>query len=172
MSERSVEITVQTPPFALNCLNSKWHRSNKMLETILVRFWPILTSSHSWCRFVGSPISMHPKGALLNWGLVTVRQFEYTNSFSHSQNQIWVVWGLWHGTLSLWKQPLEDYSYTVVIKKRVCSSVNLWWAVAFKRFSLGTKELKICHENIPHTIAQILTWTLQQKLKRHHSMFF
>ncbi len=37
------------------------------------------------------------------------------NSLSCSRNQSEMIWALWHGALSCWKQPSED-EYTVVIK--------------------------------------------------------
>ncbi len=77
-----------TPFFLQNCLNSSWHRFNKVLETFLRDFGPywhdsitvsadlIKSAAHPWCE---SPVPPHPKGALLDWDLVTVED-------------IWVKW--------------------------------------------------------------------------------
>ncbi len=50
--------------------------------------------------------------------------------------------------------------YTVVIKGWTWSAIILRSAVAFKQCSIGTKGLKVCPENIPHTITPPpLAWT-------------
>ncbi len=76
-----------TPLCLQNCLNSSWHRSNKVLETFFRDFglyWhdsitqllQIFLAAHPWCE---SPVPPHPKAALLDWDLVTVEA-------------IWVKW--------------------------------------------------------------------------------
>ncbi len=73
-------------PFCLqNCLNSSWHRFNKLLETFLRDFGPYwhdsITQLLQICRLHihESLVPPHPKGALLDWDLVTVEA-------------IWVKW--------------------------------------------------------------------------------
>ncbi len=47
-------VTGLTPFCLQNCLNSSWHRFNKVLETFLRDFGHIdMIASHSCCRFVG-----------------------------------------------------------------------------------------------------------------------
>ncbi len=74
-------------PFCLqNCLNSSWHRFNKVLETFLRDFGPYwsadLSAAHSWCE---SPVPPHPKGALLDLDLVTVEAIWLKLTHCHVQ---------------------------------------------------------------------------------------
>ncbi len=67
-----------------NCLNSSWHRFNKVLETFLRDFGPYLHDSITQllqiCRLhIHDANPPHPKDALLDWDLVTVKV-------------IWVKW--------------------------------------------------------------------------------
>ncbi len=68
-----------------------WHRFNKVLETFLRYFgsyWHdsitqlLQICSHPWCE---SPISPHPKGALLDWDLVTVEAIWVKSTHCHVQ---------------------------------------------------------------------------------------
>ncbi len=68
-----------------NCLNSSWHIFNNMLKTFLRDFGPYwhdrITQLLQICRLHihESLVPPHPKGALLDWDLVTVEA-------------IWVKW--------------------------------------------------------------------------------
>ncbi len=88
LTSHFIRYTLLVPDWILfclqNCLNSSWHRFNKVLETVLRDFGPYwhhavaadLSAAHPWCE---SPVPPHPKGALLDWDLVTVEA-------------IWVKW--------------------------------------------------------------------------------
>ncbi len=96
-----------------------------------------MIASRSCFRF-SDPVPPHPKGALLDWDLVTVEAIWIKWTHCHVQ-EISLSWfELWHGALSCWKYSSED-GYTVVIKGWTWSATILRYAVAFKRCSIGTK---------------------------------
>ncbi len=64
---------IRTPFCLQNCLNSSWHRFNKVLETFLTDFGPYWHDSMTM------------------------------NSLSCSSNQSEMIWALWYGALSCWK---------------------------------------------------------------------
>ncbi len=99
-------------PFCLqNCLNSSWHRFNKVLETFLrdvgAYRHDIITQLLQICRLhihdVNLPFHHIPK--VLYW----LRSgdcgghLSKVNSLSCSRNQSEMIWALWHGALSCWK---------------------------------------------------------------------
>ncbi len=154
-----------------NCLNSSWHRFNKVLKhssEILVHIDMI--SSHSCCRFVGCTsmmrISRSTTSQRCSIGLRSGDcggHLSKVNSMSCSRNQSEMIWALWHGALSCWKYSSED-GYTVVIKGWTWSTTILRQAVAFKRCSIGTKRPKVCQENIPYTITPPPpAWTIETR---------
>ncbi len=147
-------------PFCLqNCLNSSWHRFNKVLETFLRDFCPYWHDSIMQflqiCRLhiheANLPFPPHPKGALLDWDLVTVEA-------------IWVKWTHCHvqETSPRWLKLCDMVHYPAG------SSIRRWVHCSHKgmdmvrnntqvdcgvfiRCSIGTKGPKVCQENIPHT---------------------
>ncbi len=99
-------------PFCLqNCLNSSWHRFNKVMETFLRDFcmyWQdIITQLLQICRLhiydVNLPFHHIPK--LLYW----LRSgdcggyLSKVNSLSCSRNQSEMIWALWYCAISCWK---------------------------------------------------------------------
>ncbi len=99
-------------PFCLqNCLNSSWHRFNKVLETFLRDFGHIdMIVSHSCCRFVGCTsmmwISRSSTSQRCSIGLRSGDcggHLSKVNSLSCSRNQSEMIWALWHDALSCWK---------------------------------------------------------------------
>ncbi len=113
-----------------------------------------MRASRSCCRFVGCtsmmcPVPPHPKGALLDWDLMTVEA-------------IWVKWTHCHvqETSLRWFELCDMVHYTAgsSIRRWVhCShkrmdmvSNNTLVGCVFKRCSIGTKRPKVCQENIPH----------------------
>jgi len=76
-----------TPIHLQNSLNSLWYRFSKVLETFLGDF--DLSAGHPWCEF---PVPPHPKGALVNWDLVSVEAFEYLISLSCLRNDVLSCW--------------------------------------------------------------------------------
>ncbi len=83
-----------------------WKQSSEILVHI------DMIASRSCCRFVACttnifmereyPVPPHPKGALLDWDLVTVETIWV--KWTHCQrNQSEMIWALWHGALSCWK---------------------------------------------------------------------
>ncbi len=112
------------------CLNYSWHRFNKVLETFLRDFCPYWHA----CRFVSCTsmmwISCSTTSQRCSIGLRPGDcggHLSKVNSLSCSRNQSEMIWALWHGALSCWKQPSED-GYTVVIKGWTWSATNtrLW----------------------------------------------
>ncbi len=127
----------------LDCLNSSWHRFNKMLETFLRDFGQYWHDSMKW-------ISRSTTSQRCSIGLRSSDcggHLSKVNSLSCSRNQSEMIWALWHGALSCWKYIRRWY--TVVIKRWTWSATILRLAVAFKRCSFGTK----CAKKIspPHT---------------------
>ncbi len=87
------------------------------------------------------------------------------NSLSCSRNQSEMIWALWHGALSCWKYIRRWY--TVVIKGWTWSATILRKTVVFKRCTIGTKGLKVCQENISHTITPApAAWTNETQQDR------
>ncbi len=100
------------PSFCLqNCLNSLWHRFNKVLEIysseILVHIDMIAT--HSCCRFVGCTsmmwISRSTTSQRCSTGLRSGDCGGYLSKVNSlcPRNQSEMIWALWHGALSCWK---------------------------------------------------------------------
>ncbi len=99
-----------TPLCLQNCLNSSWHRFNKLLENsseILVHIYMI--ASRSCCRFVGCTsmmrISRSTTSQRCSIGLRSGDCGDHlskVNSLSCSRNQSEMIWALWHGALSCW----------------------------------------------------------------------
>ncbi len=99
-------------PFCLqNCLNSSWHRFNKVLKhssEILVHIDMI--ASRSCCRFVGCTsmmrISRSTTSQRCSIGLRSGDcggHLSKVNSLSCSRNQSEMIWALWYCALSCWK---------------------------------------------------------------------
>ncbi len=94
-----------------NCLNSLWHRFNKVLETFLNDCCHIvMIASHSCSRFVGCTsmmwISRSTTSQSCSIGLRSGDcggHLSKVNSLSCSINQSEMIWALWHGALSCWK---------------------------------------------------------------------
>ncbi len=94
-----------------NCLNSSWHRFNKVLKhssEILVHIDMI--ASHSSIRFIGCTsmmwISRSTTSQSCSIGLRSGDcggHLSKVNSLSCSRNQSEMIWALWHGALSCWK---------------------------------------------------------------------
>ncbi len=105
-----------------NCLNSSWHRFNKVLETLLRDVGHIvMIASHSCCRFVVCTsmmwISRSTTSQRCSIGLRSGDcggRLSKVNSLSCSRNQSEMIWALWHDALSCWKYIRRWY--TVVIK--------------------------------------------------------
>ncbi len=90
-------------PFSLQkCLNSPWHRFNKVLETFLRDFFVHIDmiESNSCCRFVGCTSQRCSIGLRSGDCGGHLRK---VNSLSCSRNQSEMIWALWHGALSCWK---------------------------------------------------------------------
>ncbi len=108
-----------TPVCLQNCLNSSWHRFNKVLETFLRDFGPYwydsITQLLQICRLHIHDVNLSfhhiPKVLYCTeiWWL-----WSKVNSLSCSRNQSEMIWALWHGALSSWKYIRRWY--TVVIK--------------------------------------------------------
>lgn len=66
----------------------------------------------------------------------------------------------WHGTLSCWS--IHQKKNMVVIKEWPQSATRLRWAGS--QCSIGTKNPKVCQENMPHTIIPPLpVWTFNTR---------
>ncbi len=120
-------------PFCLqNCLNSLWHRFNKVLETFLRDFGPYwhdsITQLLQICRLHihDDNLSFHHIPKVLYWIEIwwCGGHLSKVNSLSCSRNQSEMIWALWHGALSCWKYSSED-EYTVVIKGWTWSAIIL-----------------------------------------------
>ncbi len=94
-----------------NCLNSLWHRFNKVLKTFLRDFGPYwLIASCSYCRFIVCTsmmrISRSTTSQRCSIGLRSSDcggHLSKVNSLSCSRNQSERIWALWHGAISCWK---------------------------------------------------------------------
>ncbi len=100
-------VPVWTPFCLQNFLNSSWHRINKVLETFLRDFGPYwhdsITQLLQICRLHIHDANLpppHPKGALLDWDLVTVEAIWV--KWTHSINQSEMIWAFIHNA-SCWK---------------------------------------------------------------------
>ncbi len=88
-----------TPFYIQNCLNSSWHKFNKVLETFLRDFGPYWHDSMKW-------ISRSTTSQRCSIGLRSGDcggHLSKVNSLSGSRNQSEMIWALWHGALSCWK---------------------------------------------------------------------
>ncbi len=110
-------------PFCLqNCLNSSWHSFNKVLETFLRDFGPYWHDSITQLRISRSTTSQRCSIGLRSGDCGG--HLSKVNSLSCSRNQSEMIWALWHGALSCWKLPSEDW-YTVIKNFSVCQKTDL-----------------------------------------------
>ncbi len=103
-----------------NCLNSSWHRFNKVfLDSSEILVHIAMIASRSCCRFVGCTSMMQIfRSTTSQRCSIGLRSgdcggnLSKVNSLSCSKNQSEMIWALWHGALSCWKYSSED-GYTV-----------------------------------------------------------
>lgn len=91
-----------------------------------------VVNEHPWWEF---PITSHRKGDLMDWDLMTVQGTSTENS-SCSRNQSEMMWALWHGVLSCFKQL---HGRTLVIKRWTWPATIFRYKLAFKQFSVCSK---------------------------------
>jgi len=100
-------------PFCLqNSLKSLWHRFNKVLETFLGDFGPYwhdsITQLLQICRLHIHNVNLpfHHISKVLYWTEIwwLWSHLSTVNSLSCSRNQFEMIWALWHGAISCWKQ--------------------------------------------------------------------
>ncbi len=139
-----------------------------MLETFFRDFGPYwhdsITQLLQICRLHIHELNLtfHPKGALLDWELVTMET-------------IWVKWTHFHvqETSLRWFELCDMVHYPAGSshQKMVhCShkgmdmvSNNTQVSCGFKQCSIGTKGPKVCQENIPRTITPPPAWTVETR---------
>ncbi len=96
-------------PFCLqNCLNSSWHRFNKVLETFLSDFGPYwhdsITQLQQICRLHIHDTNL--RSTTSQRCSIWLRSgdcgdhLSKVNSLSCSRNHSEMIWALWHGALS------------------------------------------------------------------------
>ncbi len=92
-----------------NCLNSLWHRFNKVLETVLRDIGPYwhdnITQLLLICRLQMMRISRSTTSQRCSIGLRSGDCGGYlskVNSLSCSKHQSEMIWALWHGALFCW----------------------------------------------------------------------
>ncbi len=99
-------------PFCLqNCLNSSWHRFNKVLKTFLRDFGPYWHDSITqlqqicWLHIHDAKLPFHHIPKVLYWIEIwwLWGHLSKVNSLSCSRNQSEMIWALWHCALSCWK---------------------------------------------------------------------
>ncbi len=121
-------------PFCLqNCLNSSWHRFNKVLETFLRDFgpyWPdSITQLLQICRLhihdANSLVTPHPKDVLLDWDLVTVEA-------------IWVKWTHCH----VQETSLRWFDLCDMVHYPAGSSIRRWYTVVIKGWTWSATILR------------------------------
>ncbi len=90
-------------PFCLqNCLNSSWHRLNKVLETFLRDFGPYWHNSITLLMTISRSTTSQRCSIGLRSGDCG-GHLSKVNSLSCSRNRSEMIWALWHGALSCWK---------------------------------------------------------------------
>ncbi len=95
-----------------------WKHSSEMLVHI------DRIASHSCCRFSDceSPVPPHPKGALLDWNLVTVEavwvKWIYNNCSSVFQSYALLQLHIWNNSSSKYENVIIIYSHSFCLSKR------------------------------------------------------
>lgn len=107
-------------PFSFyNCRNTSWHRFNEVLKTLLKDF--SYYGHDSVIMSCKSMIHINHISKVLVWPEIwwLCRPFEYSEL-----TIMFMIWPLWHGSLSCFKQLLETV-YTAVIKWWTWSSTSI-----------------------------------------------
>ncbi len=118
----------------LNCLNSSWHRFNKVLETFLRDFGPywhdsitqLLQIYRLHIHDANLPVPTHPKAALLDWDLVTVEA-------------IWVKWTHCH----VQETSLRRFEICDMVHYPAGSSIRRWVHCSHKGMDMVSNNTQV-----------------------------